>query len=283
MMEGAHGPADGQTLPPTGSASSPPTAWSSPTHPSSRYAPLFASGDWIRALTTPGVQFGLADPRFDATGYRALMVLQLAQRQYHDDHLFADLTVGRFSPPITVTSSGGRDVIDVPRAARRRVGHRPRAARRQHRAAWRCSKPATSTAPSSTRASPASTTCPSWRCRRRSTWARSATPPSTRRVAVAIAFQRFATVKPLFVGAPIAYAVTIPSTAPRPRRAARFIGLSAGAAGPEHPGGRLPAGGHAGAGRPLRQAAGGAAAAVRGSEPGERREAGRRGSGVTTP
>ncbi len=82
--------------------------------PHSRYAPLFASGDWIRALTTPGVQFGLADPRFDATGYRALMVLQLAQRHYHDDHLFADLTVGRFSPPVTVSRSGGRDLIDVP-------------------------------------------------------------------------------------------------------------------------------------------------------------------------
>ena len=45
------------------------------------------------------------------------------------------------------------------------------------------------------------------------------------KVAVSIAFQRFASVKPLFVGAPIAYAVTIPSTAQNPAQAVRFVKL----------------------------------------------------------
>ena len=51
------------------------------------------------------------------------------------------------------------------------------------------------------------------------------------KVAVAIAFQRFATVKPLFVGAPIAYAVTIPLTAHDPAGAARFVAFLLGPRG----------------------------------------------------
>ncbi len=198
--------------------------------PSSRYAPLFASGNWIRALTTPGVQFGLADPRFDATGYRALMVLELAQRQYHDDHLFADVTVGRFSPPITVSSSGGREVIDVPQlldsvsgtglvlrgasielvalleAGDLDCAFEYESVARQHHLPFVALPPQIDLGSQRYAANYA-------------------------RVAVSIAFQRFASVKPVFVGAPIAYAVTIPSTARNPAEAARFIAFLLGPQG----------------------------------------------------
>ena len=45
------------------------------------------------------MRFGLADPRFDAAGYRALMVLQLAEREYDDPYLFEDMLMGRFTTP----------------------------------------------------------------------------------------------------------------------------------------------------------------------------------------
>jgi molybdate/tungstate transport system substrate-binding protein len=204
--------------------------------PHSRYAALFRSGDWIKALTTPGVQFGLADPRFDATGYRALMVLQLAQRYYHDDHLFADVTVGRLSPPITVTrhaastGSGGVDLIDVPELLDGVSGsglvlrgasielmallesgdldcafEYESVVRQHHLPFVRL---------------PAQIDLSSQRY-----------AANYAKVAVSIAFQRFATVKPVFVGAPIAYAVTIPHTAHDPADAARFIAFLLGPQG----------------------------------------------------
>jgi len=198
--------------------------------PHSRYASLFRSGDWIKALTTPGVQFGLADPRFDATGYRALMVLQLAQRYYHDDHLFADVTVGRLSPPVTVSSRAGVDLIDVPELLDGVSGSglvlrgasielmallesgdldcafEYESVVRQHHLPF-VQLPAQIDLSSQRFAA------------------------NYARVAVSIAFQRFATVKPVFAGAPIAYAVTIPRTAHDPADAARFIAFLLGPRG----------------------------------------------------
>ena len=198
--------------------------------PHSRYASLFRSGDWIKALTTPGVQFGLADPRFDATGYRALMVLQLAQHYYHDDHLFADVTVGRLSPPVTVSNRAGVDLIDVPELLDGVSGSglvlrgasielmallesgdldcafEYESVVRQHHLPF-VQLPAQIDLSSQRFAA------------------------NYARVAVSIAFQRFATVKPVFAGAPIDYAVTIPRTAHDPADAARFIAFLLGPRG----------------------------------------------------
>jgi len=72
------------------------------------------SANWYRRVTQPDVRFGLADPRFDAAGYRSLMVLQLAERAYRDPFLFEDMVMGKFTSPITVARIGGVDVIHVP-------------------------------------------------------------------------------------------------------------------------------------------------------------------------
>ena len=70
---------------------------------------------WYRRLRQADVRFGLADPRFDAAGYRALMVLQLAEREYGDPYLLEDMLMGRFTTPITVGMRRGEtDVIEVP-------------------------------------------------------------------------------------------------------------------------------------------------------------------------
>ena len=235
--------------------------------PQSRYASLFRSGNWIRALTTPGVQFGLADPRFDATGYRALMVLELAQGYYHDYHLFADMTVGRFSPPITVTPAGGRNVIEVPQLLDEVSGtglvlrgaaielvalleagdldcaFEYESVARQHHLPFVVLPPQIDLGSRRYAADYA-------------------------QVAVSIAFQRFADVTPVFVGAPIAYAVTIPRTARNPAEAARFIAFLLGPARPPDPGRELPAGRDARTCRPLPASTVAAAVAVSAAQSG---------------
>lgn len=80
------------------------------------------SANWSRWVTDTDVRFGLADPRFDAAGYRALMVLQLAEREYGDPYLFEDALMGRFTTPITVERENGVDVIEVPEIVETRSG-----------------------------------------------------------------------------------------------------------------------------------------------------------------
>ncbi len=82
--------------------------------PKSPLAGELTSQNWHRQLTRPDVRFGIADPRFDAAGYRALMVLQLAEREYGDPYLFEDMLMGRFTTPVTVERQGATDVIEVP-------------------------------------------------------------------------------------------------------------------------------------------------------------------------
>ncbi|MFL5560203.1 MAG: extracellular solute-binding protein [Gemmatimonadaceae bacterium] len=42
------------------------------------------STNWYRVLSQPGVEVGRSDPDLDPAGYRALMVLRLAELAYHD-------------------------------------------------------------------------------------------------------------------------------------------------------------------------------------------------------
>jgi molybdate/tungstate transport system substrate-binding protein len=82
--------------------------------PKSPLAGDLTPGTWYRRLADDDVRFGLADPRFDAAGYRALMVLQLAEREYDEPFLLEDMLMGRFTTPITVEHREGLDVIEVP-------------------------------------------------------------------------------------------------------------------------------------------------------------------------
>ena len=45
------------------------------------------STNWYRALSAPGVEVGRSDPDRDPAGYRALMVLRLAEREYRDSSI----------------------------------------------------------------------------------------------------------------------------------------------------------------------------------------------------
>jgi molybdate/tungstate transport system substrate-binding protein len=69
---------------------------------------------WYEVLTRPGVRFGIADPRFDAAGYRSLMVLQLAERFYGDPIILENIVMNGFSTPVVSEREGELDVIVVP-------------------------------------------------------------------------------------------------------------------------------------------------------------------------
>jgi molybdate/tungstate transport system substrate-binding protein len=80
----------------------------------SKYASEITSGNWHDVITRPDVRLGLADPRFDSNGYRALMMFALAGEQYDKPTLFFDTFEGQFTTPITADEQGDQIVIHVP-------------------------------------------------------------------------------------------------------------------------------------------------------------------------
>lgn len=82
--------------------------------PGSRYADEINADNWYKIVARRDVKLGLADPRFDAAGYRALMALKLAEAAYAKPTVFVDVMLGRFKTPITAQEEGGRTVIHVP-------------------------------------------------------------------------------------------------------------------------------------------------------------------------
>src|SRR5258705_11293022 len=59
--------------------------------PRSRYAAEIGSTNWFRVLARPGVQVGRADPKTDPSGYRTLLVWQLAERHYRAPGLYEQM------------------------------------------------------------------------------------------------------------------------------------------------------------------------------------------------
>jgi len=80
--------------------------------PASRYASEINENNWYEILTRAGVKLGLSDARLDACGYRALMLLYLAEAYYQDDTIF-EKVLGEFKPPLEV-QPGETATIIVP-------------------------------------------------------------------------------------------------------------------------------------------------------------------------
>ncbi|MGI8510668.1 MAG: extracellular solute-binding protein [Gemmatimonadaceae bacterium] len=59
--------------------------------PKSRFSKELSAANWYQILTRPGVETGRSDPTLDPGGYRALFVMQLAQRYYKVPGLAAKL------------------------------------------------------------------------------------------------------------------------------------------------------------------------------------------------
>ena len=80
----------------------------------SKYADQINADNWYKIIARSDVKVGLADPRFDAIGYRALMALQLAKAYYGKPTILEDVIMGQFKAPITQQGENGIAVIHVP-------------------------------------------------------------------------------------------------------------------------------------------------------------------------
>jgi molybdate/tungstate transport system substrate-binding protein len=80
----------------------------------SRHRDEIDAENWFEVVNRPGVRFGLSDPRFDALGYRALMVFALAEEAYSRPGLFAETFGGRFTRAVTLFWDGDQATITVP-------------------------------------------------------------------------------------------------------------------------------------------------------------------------
>jgi molybdate/tungstate transport system substrate-binding protein len=83
-------------------------------HTDSLYASEIDADNWYEILTRPDVKVGLADPRFDAVGYRTLMLFALAGDYYHHPTAFTDMFKGQFSFSLGLFKDTSMTTITVP-------------------------------------------------------------------------------------------------------------------------------------------------------------------------
>ncbi len=198
--------------------------------PLSKGADELTAANWAEIISRPGTKIGLADPRFDACGDRELMILQLAEAAYGRKTLFEDVLMGRFGQPIRAVQEEGRTVIHVPEVLEPRVNSTMvmrgssvqlipllqsgdvdyifeyESVVQQHGLNYLPLPDGLSLGDP-------------------------AYADSYGKVAVKLDFRRFASVDPLFAGEVIAYGLTIPSNAPHPDEAARFVAYLLGPEG----------------------------------------------------
>lgn len=198
--------------------------------PLSRYAGEIGPENWYEILARPDVKLGLADPRFDAAGYRALMVLTLAERHYGVKGLFDDTVRSAFTQPITRFTEDGLTEITVPEIVEPKSGSRLvlRGSSIQLIALLESgdldyafeyeSVIAQHGLPHILLPDAINLGSPSMEA-------------GYARVQVKLDFQRFASVKPVFQGETIGYGIVIPSNAPAPDLAERFLAFLLSAEG----------------------------------------------------
>ena len=196
----------------------------------SKYAGEINADNWYSILARPDVKVGIADPRFDATGYRALMTYALAQDYYQKLTLFQDMFSGLFTFPIGIFTDNGLTTITVPEIVETKPGSHIvirgasiqliallesgdldyafeyESVIQQHGLNLIHLPDAINLGEEQYNQTYAT-------------------------VQVNLDFQRFASVKPQFRGERIGYGITIPSNAPHPDEAALFIAFLLGPEG----------------------------------------------------
>jgi molybdate/tungstate transport system substrate-binding protein len=196
----------------------------------SKYASEVTAENWYDVLGRPDVRLGLADPRFDSNGYRAVMMFALAGRQYDKPALFFDAFDGQFTQPVTVDDEGAQTVIHVPEILETSGGAHIvtrgysvqllpllesgdidyaieyLSVIKQHGLKYVTLPPELNLGDEALAA-------------------------TYNQVRVDLDYQRFASVKPSFEGQPITYSLTIPSNAAQPKAASLFVQFLLGADG----------------------------------------------------
>jgi molybdate/tungstate transport system substrate-binding protein len=198
--------------------------------PDSKYAGEITAGNWYEILSRPDVKVGITDPRFDASGYRALMVFALAQEYYHKTDIFSNMFKGKFTFPLAFFREDGLTTITVPEVVETATGSNIviRGASIEEIAllqsgdidyAFEYESVIQQQGLQMVHLPDALNL------------GEAAYDQAYHQVEVDLDFQRFATVQPHFVGERIGYGVTIPSNAPHPDIAARFIAFLLGPQG----------------------------------------------------
>jgi molybdate/tungstate transport system substrate-binding protein len=193
--------------------------------PQSKYAQEINAENWTEILSRPDIKVGLADPRFDAAGYRTLMAFALANDYYRDPKIFSRMFSGCFTSPISLFQDDDLATITVPEIIETKTGSRVvvRGASIQLIALLQAGELDYAFEYESVI--------------RQHGLQMLALPDALNLgsetvdysgVEVDIGFQRFATVKPVFRGEQIGYGITIPSNAPHPEEAALFIAFLLG-------------------------------------------------------
>ncbi len=90
--------------------------------PNSLYANEINADNWYSILSREDVRVGLADPRFDAVGYRALMTFALARDYYHQPTIFTDMFKGQFNFPLGIFNENGLTTVSVPEIMETKTG-----------------------------------------------------------------------------------------------------------------------------------------------------------------
>lgn len=190
--------------------------------PNSLFADEINLENWPEILTRSDVKYGLPDPRFDATGYRAMMAFALQENSWQRYDLFKTMFKDQFSFPVSIYREDGHTLIRIPEILEtKRDAHilirgssvfliallqsgdldyafEYESVVKQHGLEYL-------TLPDEVNLSSQELS------------------DFYDDVEVRLDFQRFATVEPRFFGEPIEYAITIPSSSPQPTAAQLFI------------------------------------------------------------
>jgi molybdate/tungstate transport system substrate-binding protein len=195
-----------------------------------KYADEINADNWTEVIARPDVKIGIADPRFDASGYRALMAFALAEMTKQDYHLFGPMFDGQFSLPVTIFRGDELTTITVPEILEtKRDSHiLLRGASVQLIALLESGdldyafeyESVIQQHGLKVLSLPAEVNLGEHDFEN-----------YYNRVRVDLDFQRFATVRPQFRGEQIGYGVTIPASAQHPQEAAQFIAFLLSEAG----------------------------------------------------
>ncbi|MBN1933766.1 MAG: tungstate ABC transporter substrate-binding protein WtpA [Anaerolineae bacterium] len=198
--------------------------------PQSQRAGEISADNWYDILADPNVRVGLSDPRFDALGYRALMLFALAQEEDERPTLFADMFAGRFATPVTLFWDDDLGIVTVPEIVETRpeTGLIMRGASIQLIALLQSGDIDYAFEYESVIRQHGLEMLPLPDALNLGAEGRE---EAYSRVQVNLDFRRFATIKPQFRGERIGYGITIPSSAPHPEEAALFIAFLLGPEG----------------------------------------------------
>ena len=188
----------------------------------SRYAEEINAQNWTEILGRDDVRYGLPDPRFDAAGYRAFMAFALQENEWQRYDIFKSFVKDQFSFPVTIFREDEKTTIRIPEILETKSGSHIfirgasvflialmesgdldfafeyESVISQHGLKMVSLPDSINLGNVSLR-------------------------DQYQQVEVKLDFQRFSTVKPLFIGEPIEYAINIPSSSPHPDEAALFI------------------------------------------------------------